>query len=97
MRIKDDMVIFSSGRFIGANMGIIGIGAEGLYISEGADNGLWAPGMYIRPEMQQEDLLELGDAMIARWTAWRAAIAAATAEQLATTGFGDPEEEGTET
>lgn len=66
---------FSSGRELHANRGIVGI-APDLTIYEGYDGGIaWPPDL--DPDFPDEeaftadDMRELADEMIARWTAFR--------------------------
>ncbi len=65
---------FSSGRKMYAHWGIIGID-EDLRLSEGYDGGIGYPGNETRPsEFTPDDMRELADELIRRWTAFREAL-----------------------
>lgn len=85
MKIERGKVVFSSGRERHCNCGIIGLGPDGS-VSEGYDGSLWSsafPDSEIHDApLTDDDLIELADFMIARWTEFR--------ERAAQRRSGDP-------
>lgn len=67
MRIEGDSIIFSSGKEMCANNGIVGIGRgdNSFYISEGYDGDLDID------KMTCEEKKELADYMIEMWTSFK--------------------------
>jgi hypothetical protein len=73
MEVNGDIVTFSTGTKVYANLGLIGIGSD-LYVSEGYDG--WVPAWPTRPgdkSLTKEERQELADYMIALWTKFREA------------------------
>lgn len=72
---EGDDIVFSSGRRLHANCGIVGIDSE-LEISEGYDGGI---AYYVNDpgphnQFSGDDMRELADLMIARWQRFKAAV-----------------------
>ena len=63
MKVDGDDLIFSTGKTLYANQGIIGISPDGV-ISEGYDDG-------IEDNFTPKERRELADYMITLWTKWR--------------------------
>lgn len=69
--LPGDHVVFSSGRYIHANCGIVGLDvsgdADGMTVYGGYDGG----NRVDDDNLSSADCEELADHMIACWTAWR--------------------------
>ena len=68
MQIKDDRVIFSTGKILYANCGVIGLGPKADYATEGWDGSF--EGQDEEEEenyLTQPERVELADYMIALW------------------------------
>ena len=69
MKIVKDSVIFSTGKELYANCGVIGISPK-LEISKGWDGGFFNPRSYVNLDdytLTPVERIELADYMIARW------------------------------
>lgn len=64
MKIEGDELIFSTGKKVYANNGIIGISPD-LGITEGYDGGIETE------ELTPDEKAELADYAVAQWTKWR--------------------------
>lgn len=64
MRIEGDDLIFSSGKTIYANQGIVGIDSEG-YITEGYDGGI------DDDKFTPDEKMEFADYMIGLWRSYK--------------------------
>ncbi len=76
MRIDGDYIIFSSGRTIQGNAGIIGLGPD-LFAYCGYDNGLGLPNeqeWWLNEEITADDKRELADYMIDLWARFKEAV-----------------------
>ena len=70
MKIDGDNIIFTSGKSISCNCGIIGIGPN-LDVSEGYDGGFTEPDNEFCPDFSEADAVELADYAISLWTKYR--------------------------
>jgi hypothetical protein len=77
MKVEHDTVTFSTGTTRYAHAGVIGIGNDND-VSEGYDGGLWSEHEreWTDSTLTKEELIELADYMIERWTKWRATVSA---------------------
>lgn len=67
MKIKDDYLIFSTGKKVYAHAGFVGIKYDnGWRISEGYDGGV-----YFDEEMTPAECVELADYMINQWVKFK--------------------------
>lgn len=78
MQIEGDDVIFSTGKRMSANCGVIGISPKGG-VTEGWDGGFFDPEAAAKwdedPELTPSECVELADYMIERWQEFRAKYA----------------------
>lgn len=75
-RIKDDRIVFSSGRTACANDGIVGL-SQDLEITHGYDGRFkWPPDQLQNEEarLSADDMRELADLMIEQWTRFRTSL-----------------------
>ncbi len=75
IKIDGDYIIFTSGRSMYANFGIVGIGPDGN-ISEGFDSAIsWPPDEgFEKSDLTSDDMRELADMIIERWIAFKESL-----------------------
>lgn len=66
-----DTITFSSGRIAYANLGIVGLSPDLDQISEGYDSTIPWDFDPTYSELSRDDIAELAEMMIERWTAFR--------------------------
>jgi len=69
MKIKRDDIIFESGRLFkdACNGGVIGLGPDLEYITEGWDGALCSIKSDMTDELSQKEKIEVADYMIKQW------------------------------
>jgi hypothetical protein len=71
MKIDSHTIIFSSGRSVYANLGIIGLSPT-LELSYGYDGSIdWPPYETHSDSLTVEDMKELADYMVGQWTRFK--------------------------
>lgn len=74
MEIKGDQVIFSTGRVLTANGGVIGLGSSAQCALEGWDGQLEPDPFYDEEALSESERHELADYMIDLWTKYKSTI-----------------------
>ncbi len=72
MKIEGDDLVFSTGKRVYANNGIIGLGPD-LDISGGYDQGIYYPDANCE-DLSKQELIELADHMITKWQEFKVAV-----------------------